>query len=171
MHDSCISVVPDWSQSRCILHPLHPTQSLPTCPLEQEVEADPECCSVTQDTAGAVPFVPGTPGGSPLRQGFSAATALGNAPGTASRATDGWAVGSAPMQQQRGDDSAKAGPSQGNLSSSCALPPPRIPPWKPALYLTSLLSVSFFLLCALPVLDQLIAALQRLLSIRFVAPM
>ncbi|KAL0021605.1 hypothetical protein WJX79_004187 [Trebouxia sp. C0005] len=75
--------------------------------------ADFGLCKLVKDTAGAVPFVPGTPGGSPLRQGFSAATALGNAPGTASRATDGWAVGSAPMQQQRGDDSAKAGPSQG----------------------------------------------------------
>lgn len=70
-----------------------------------------------QDTAGAVPFVPGTPGGSPLRQGFSAANAPGPALGTASRATDGRAVGSSPMQQHRGDDSAKAGPSQGDQSS------------------------------------------------------
>jgi hypothetical protein len=66
-----------------------------------------------QDTAGAVPFVPG----SPLRQGFSAANAPGPALGTASRATDGRAVGSSPMQQHRGDDSAKAGPSQGDQSS------------------------------------------------------
>ncbi|KAL0045432.1 hypothetical protein WJX82_006390 [Trebouxia sp. C0006] len=75
--------------------------------------ADFGLCKLVKDTAGAVPFVPGTPVGSPLHQGFSAATALGNAPGTASRATDGRAVGSTPMQQQRGDDSAKAGPSQG----------------------------------------------------------
>ena len=85
--------------------------------MEQEVDSDPQCSSVMQDTAGAVPFVPGTPGGSPLRQGFSAATALGHASGTAGRATDGRAVGSTPMQQQRGDDSAKAGPSQGDQSS------------------------------------------------------
>ena len=84
-----------------------------------------------QDTAGAVPFVPGTPGGAPLRQGFSAATALGNASGTASRATDGRAVGSTPMQQQRGDDSAKAGPSQGDQSVSLSSPPPTPHPRAP----------------------------------------
>ena len=123
-----------------------------------------------QDTAGAVPFVPGTPAGSPLRQGFSAATALDLAPGTASRATDGQAVGSTPMQQQRGDDSAKAGPSQGD-QSSVSFPPP-LPPFPTSHPLSPPSSLSpFFLLCALLVLDQVIAALQRLVDMRFKAPM
>ena len=127
VHDSCVSVAPGWFESRRNVHALPPSQPSSDCPLKQEVESDPYLPSVMQDTAGAVPFVPGTPAGSPLRQGFSAATALDLAPGTASRATDGQAVGSTPMQQQRGDDSAKAGPSQGD-QSSVPFPPP-LPPF------------------------------------------
>ncbi len=74
-----------------------------------------------QDTAGAVPFVPGTPAGSPLRQGFQQGPALGPATGIASRATDGQAVGSTLMQPYRGDDSAKAGPSQGRCHCHCSI--------------------------------------------------
>lgn len=69
-----------------------------------------------QDTAGAVPFVPGTPGGSPLRRNYPAGSGPSPALGFASRATDGQAVGSTPTHQHRGDDSAKAGPSQGTSS-------------------------------------------------------
>lgn len=94
-------------------------------------------CVCAQDTAGAVPFVPGTPGGSSMGQGSAAepqyqapppmsnlrstpfdwgppsGTALGPVHGEASRGTDGQAVGSTPLHPRRGDDSAKAGPSQG----------------------------------------------------------
>ena len=76
----------------------------------------PRLC--VQDTAGAVPFVPGTPGNSPLGQGFPTGAPSSLGQGFASRGTDGQAVGSPsvgspPSQACRGDDSAKAGPSQG----------------------------------------------------------
>ena len=79
-----------------------------------------------QDTAGAVPFVPGTPGGSPLRRNYPAGSGPSPALAFASRATDGQAVASTPTQQHRGDDSAKAGPSQGaslqtNITSFCCM--------------------------------------------------
>ena len=109
-------------------------------------------CVCVQDTAGAVPFVPGTPGGSSMGQGPSAGTqppalpsmtnlrstpfdwgppagtALGSVQGEASRGSDGQAVGSSPLHPRRGDDSAKAGPSQ---SASLPLSPPAPPPPPP----------------------------------------
>lgn len=71
-----------------------------------------------QDTAGAVPFVPGTPSNSPLGQGFPTGAPSSPGQGFASRGTDGQAVGSPSVespsnQLRRGDDSAKACPRQG----------------------------------------------------------
>ena len=71
-----------------------------------------------QDTAGAVPFVAGTPGGSPQRQGFQQAGGPISARGFGSRATDGQAVGSTPLQPYRPNDSAKAGPTSGDCQAN-----------------------------------------------------
>ena len=113
--------------------------------------AEAAVCVCGQDTAGAVPFVPGTPGGSSMGQGPSAGpqppalpptsnlrstpfdwgsspgTGLGPVQGEASRGTDGQAVGSTPLHPRRADDSAKAGPSQGPSLPRPLPPPPLFP--------------------------------------------
>lgn len=77
--------------------------------------ADFGLCKLVKDTAGAVPFVPGTQGGSSLSlPGMSPGPGQGNG----SRSLGGQPLGAPQGQPHRADDSAKADPSHGSDSEA-----------------------------------------------------